>query len=42
MDDLIKNDLSNQSVFLKKKGSGMLRGFELMKILVHLILLSLS
>ena len=29
MDELIKNDLSNQSVFLKKKGSGMLRGFEL-------------
>ena len=29
MDELIENDLSNQSVFLKKKGSGMLRGFEL-------------
>jgi acetylornithine/succinyldiaminopimelate/putrescine aminotransferase len=29
MDELIKNDLSNQSVLLKKKGSGMLRGFEL-------------
>ena len=29
MDKLIKNDLSNQSVFLKKKGSGMLRGFQL-------------
>ena len=29
MDELIKNDLRNQSVLLKKKGSGMLRGFEL-------------
>lgn len=29
MDELIKNDLINQSVFLKKKGSGMLRGLEL-------------
>ena len=29
MDELIKNDKNNLSVIVRKKGSGMLRGFEL-------------
>ena len=31
MDDLIKNNTEDKSIFLKKKGSGMLRGLELVE-----------